>query len=117
MLTRLNSAPNQDLVAAEARYHRKKNCLATYLNTASIAAAQNQTPTESPHIDAIEKLIEEFKPSIEKDNCVILLSTLRKRLWEILEEKGVKDVQGYSSQRLKVQLQKLWPEVVYAPQV
>jgi hypothetical protein len=38
MIRRLNGVPNGDLVAMEARYHRKRNCLSTYINPRNISA-------------------------------------------------------------------------------
>ena len=38
MITRLHGVVNGDLVAVEARYHRKKNCVSTYINPRNVSS-------------------------------------------------------------------------------
>ena len=66
MVTRLRGAANGDLVAVEARYHRKKN----------VAAKMKTWKEENAYEKTIHQLIEDFKPKIESKQ-VFLLSTPR----------------------------------------
>ena len=55
---------NGDLVAAEARYHRKKGCLSHYISERNIKALQS-TPKKCELTTACEILKEEYKSTIE----------------------------------------------------
>ena len=85
--TRLLSSKG-DLVAVEARYHRDKSCLATY-----IAERNNNTFKTLPEQSKLEKSVailkEEFKEKIEIEKCVFELSFLRSRLMEICKANNV----------------------------
>ena len=54
MLARMLSS-NGELVAVEARYHRDKGCLRTYINERNVNAA-NTTPEKSSHVKVCEML-------------------------------------------------------------
>ena len=104
MITRLRGVVNRDLVAVEARYHRKKNCVSSYINTRNIAAKQkSSTNIDIIHDRAIVKLIDEFRPKIEC-NEVFLLSTLRTSYLQHLKDMNEEYHCMYTSQKLKVKL-------------
>jgi hypothetical protein len=117
MIRRLNGVPNGDLVAMDARYHRKKNCLSTYINPRNISAQRKsiQDSTKSKHDIALLKLIEELKPKIEMKH-VFLLNSLRNRYRELLEVEGCVDPHLYTSQKLKERLMTEYPSLAFVPQ-
>ena len=56
IITRLLGIANSDLVAVEARYHRVKGCIVSYLNPRNIISKQGQY-IESAHSDALHTLL------------------------------------------------------------
>ena len=116
MVARLYGVPNGDLVAVEARYHRSKNCFATYINERNISAHETKEHTESVIKVALHELIEEFRVSIIERRGVFLLTTLKQRYAELLGGKGVQHSEMYLTKRLKSDLAKEWPELAFIPQ-
>ena len=110
MITRLEGV-GPDLVAKDARYHRKRNCLSKYLN-------QKEEESSKSHVSelhsALSKLTEEYHDSIVQDRQVHMLSTLTNRFNELLERQGCSSL--YTSQHLKQRLQKKWPTVLFLQQ-
>ncbi|WAQ95803.1 DHGL-like protein [Mya arenaria] len=90
IIDRLSAVANGDLVAVEARYHRRKGCLATYY---SYARTGGRTPPKTVFIEsdkyseiyikAAERLKEECEHSIVVQNKVFYLSTLRERFIQV----------------------------------
>lgn len=115
MITRLRGVINGDLVAAEARYHRKRNCVSSYLNIRNIAASRRLSTTKEDNIHsrAIQQLIIEFRPKIETKQ-VFLLSTLRTYYRQLIEDTD--ESSTYTSQNLKLKLQKEWPTLAFIHQ-
>lgn len=114
--TRLLGIGHSDLVAVEARYHRKKGCLATYINPNSIAAIKRQQDgCESLYNNAICTLIEEYKSLIIEQRQVFLLSSIKERFHSILIDSG-DGPPAYSSQTLKQRLQRDCPHFAFIPQ-
>lgn len=76
MIRRLNDVPNGDLVAIEERYHRKRNCLSTYINPRNVAVQKKSAKhsIQSIHDTALSRLTEEFKPKIEAKQVYFLNS-------------------------------------------
>ena len=77
MMARLHGVANGDLVAIEARYHRKKNCYTHYIDPKQIATQASRTENVSVFNQKVHELIKEFKPAIIENREVFLLSTLR----------------------------------------
>ncbi len=73
MLNRLHGVSNGDLVAVNARYHRK-NCYTKYFKQNVVA---KDRPAETHMI--LERVIDEYKSVIIGDSHVVLLSTIRNR--------------------------------------
>ena len=63
MLVRLGEAPNGDLVAIVARYHRSK-CYTSYINPRNIAAIQAQSKMDSQQDKALKIIIDEITQEI-----------------------------------------------------
>lgn len=98
-----------DLVAAEARYHQKKNCISHYIRSATI--------TNEAKISANMKVLYEIKSEFEKpimiEKQVFRLSTLRDRYRELAKCTDIQNPLNYTSQHLKQQLQLIWPELSF----
>lgn len=114
IITRLLGIANSDLVAVEARYHRVKGCIVSYLNPRNIISKQGQY-IESAHSDALHTLIDEYEAPITRDKQVFTLSTLTKRYNELLNDLGIHS-DNYTSQNLKQKLKKISPNWVFFPQ-
>ena len=114
MLARLLGIPNEDLVACEARYHRKKTCFLKYIGEKQDKAVDNLCGNMI-HKVAREKLIDEYHDRIIIGKEVVMLSSLRERYFELLEEAGLYDT-VYSSNQLKKMLGQCWPEVSFLHQ-
>ena len=106
MLARLSEVPNGDLVAIEARYHRKA-CYVNYL-------VRNDKPVQGPSSAiigcAIKKLSCEILPSIERKQ-IFLLSDLRKKFNSYLIGQSDIDI-TYTSRKLKTMLEQEWSDTV-----
>lgn len=112
LLTRLQGVVNGDLVAVEARYHKK---CSTYYNPRNITASAKVTSRETLFNKCIQLLIDEFKQSIEAKQ-VFLLTTITNRFKELLSENGHGGSEKYTTQKLKHQLMREWPGVSFIPQ-
>lgn len=120
IIDRLSSVPNGDLVSVEARYHRRKGCLATYL---SYARTDGRTPPKNVPSEtdkynkiyklAAERLKEEYTHSIVVQNKVYYLSTLKERFNQVATAEGCKTAHSYKSSYLKKLLSDIWPEITF----
>ncbi len=98
LLTRFNSLPNGDLVAAEARYHRgKKLCFPKYTHF----TIQNQSADKNTFKVALNQIIVEYNDSIINEKEVYLLTTPREWFHTILHDAGVVNAETYTSHYLK----------------
>ena len=113
MKTRLCGVPNRDLVACEARYHRKKNCLAHYIDPVRIARMTTPSKDQSLHKKTLEQVISEFSEPIVKEKQVFPLETLKSRFLELARENNVENPESYSTQHLKGQFMKIWPDISF----
>ena len=50
MITRLRGVVNRDLVAVEASYHGKNNCVSSYINTRNIEHQYRSYPRQSNYL-------------------------------------------------------------------
>jgi hypothetical protein len=118
MLARLYGVPNGDLVAYDARYHRTKNCLSKYLQ-GQISTITYQIP-DNDETDkfkiACRKLVSEFQHRILQEKEVFLLTTLKQRYQELLEEEGIETACEYRSNKLKNILSQHWEDISFIPQ-
>ena len=96
MVTRLTGIPNGDLVAVEARYHRKKACYLKYK----------------------KKLCALPSTDISSDNAKLICETVTKLMSEyysqIIDDKQL--TESYRSQYLKRQLTKKYPALCFISQ-
>jgi hypothetical protein len=115
MMTRLQSVPNSDLVAIEARYHRKKSCYIKYISKSGVVANQKRTQQLDAHNASVRKLISELTSPILEHRNIFFLITMKKRFLEILADEGVDHPESYTYQHLKRPL-KEWPKVAFIPQ-
>jgi hypothetical protein len=106
MLARLCGVTNGDLMAADARYHRRKGCLGFYINPRNIAAAKQEQ--EHSHVHAHKKAImylkEQWYDQIVEEKQVFLLTTLTQAYRELLHNEGVPNSYLYRANSLKTQL-------------
>lgn len=116
MLARLHGVPNGDLVAVEARYHRKKNCYSHYIDTKSTFTQTSTMGNVGIFTQQLHELINEFKPAIIENRQVFLLNTMRDRFQVMLKTAGQDNVESYTSQKLKKQLFKEWPDISFIAQ-
>lgn len=116
MLLRLRGVPNRDLVAIEARYHRKKGCYTKYVRSRNIAAFVNPTKMDNAYLNVVRQLVEEFRPSIIENKEVFLLPTLKKRFHQLAVESGVENPDSYKSYNLKRRLMQVCPQLSFIPQ-
>ncbi|CAC5361553.1 unnamed protein product [Mytilus coruscus] len=117
MLLRLSEVPNGNLVAIEARYHRKKSCIASYLNLKSIeATTKNVSETQTRYDEVLNELMTEVRSNIVEQKQVYLLSTLLSRFVERLAKSNGPNAQQYRSQLLKAKLISKYPELSFIPQ-
>ena len=117
---------NDDLMAAEAKYH--KNCYSLY-TAKKVRDDKGESSNESHHENAFKQLVEELRPGLEQGRAYDMASLLIKYR-DYLSEKGVPG-DGYTSQRLKdrlkssfgeeiifhQQLGKAKPELIYSSNV
>lgn len=103
---------NDDLIAAEAKYH--KNCYSLYTAVSSKKATKESnkcaSKAETEHEKSFRQLIDELKPGIEKGKAYDITG-LTKRYRKILEEKGVAS-EVYTSQHLKDRLKNAFGETI-----
>ena len=69
---------NGYLVAVEARYHRDKGCLRTYINKRNDKAA-NTTPEKTSHVKECEILKNELHKTVVNEKRVCELADLKER--------------------------------------
>lgn len=105
---------NGNLVAVEARYHRKKGCLASYLSDQHKSAVN--TPRKSKFEDAVKLLKSEIKDAIEIDKQIIEFSEIKSRIIELCAENSV-DIgnNNLKSKHIKHVLGQVWPELRFIP--
>lgn len=115
-ITRLRGVPNGDLVAIEARYHQGKNCLSHYISQRNVSSTKKDAQRKSVYCQAISKTKDEFYHQIMEDRDVFLLTSMRARFAEIVQEIEPGDPVLYKSCNFKTQLQKEWPELCFIAQ-
>ena len=116
MLLRLRGVPHGDLVAIEARYHRKKGCYTRYVSYRNISASVNQSKIDNAYLKAIRNLVEEYRPAIIENKEVYLLTTLKERFLQLAIENGVDNPDSYKSFNLKRQLMQECPHLSFISQ-
>ena len=104
MLARMLS-PNGDLVAVEARYHRDKGCLRTYINERNVKAA-NTTPDLSSHVKVCEMLKIELYQAVVHEKRVC-----KERFIEIAYENKFLVNSNIATNSFKNILSSTWPEL------
>ena len=116
---------NNDLMAAEAKYH--KNCYSHY-TAKKVRDDKGESSNESHHENAFKQLVEELRPGLEQGQAYDMVSLLIKYR-DHLSEKGVPG-DSYTSQRFlwrsgsygeeitfHQQLGKAKPELIYSSNV
>ena len=109
MLARMLSS-NWDLVAVEARYHRDKGCLRTYINERNVKAA-NTTPEKSSHVKVCEMLKIELYQAVVHEKRVCELAVLKERFIEIASENKILVNSNIATNSFKKILSSTWPEL------
>ncbi|XP_053373036.1 uncharacterized protein LOC123541526 [Mercenaria mercenaria] len=110
LLKRLISV-NGDLVAAEARYHRKKGCLVRYLK--KTIEKQVGTSTEKENLDTVTlQLIDTLKEDIEQNGKVFEVPEVKCSFLNLCKEKGLL-IDTIKTKTLKRLFHKYWPEVKF----
>lgn len=84
MLVRLSEVSNGDLVAIEARYHRKKNCYSSYIRPRSVFASQKQNELIKNEDNALKQLVSELQQQIVEEKQVFLMSTIKERYQKLI---------------------------------
>ena len=102
MLHILNGA-NGDLIAMEAKYH--KNCFATYVSKKSTLGLVKGEAVDSPRERAFQELVIDLNAGIEQGRAYDMMSLLDKYR-DILTQKGATNPESYTTQNLKIRLQK-----------
>ena len=102
MLHILNGV-NGDLIAMEAKYH--KNCFATYVSKKSTLGLAKGEAVDSPHERAFQELVIDLNAGIEQGRAYDMMSLLAKYR-DILTQKGATNPESYTTQNLKIRLQK-----------
>ena len=116
VVSRLKSITEGDLNAVNARYHRKKGCLAKYLVSENRRLREMQTDASGIATSAISLLKEEFEQSIVNERKVFKMTTLKSRFLEIANEISKENLPSYKSSTFKRQLKRNWPSVDIIPQ-
>ena len=91
-------------------------CNVHYVDEQNIASKVSQLKTTNIHKQAVHMLIEEFRSPIIEESNVFLLTTLRDRFRDLLKQLGHDNPEAYSSQKLKLKLEKEWPEMYFVSQ-
>jgi len=102
MLHILNGV-NGDLIAAEAKYH--KNCFATYVSKKSTLCLAKGEAVDSPHERAFQELVIDLASGIKQGKAYDMMSLLGK-CQDILMQKGASNPESYTTQNVKIRLQK-----------
>lgn len=104
-----------DLVAVEARYHRKKGCLANYLSDRHTKLA---TKSESVLEVLCKELKVELYTLVEVNKHVCDLSDITSRLQELAKSKNsnIEKCQ-INGKQVKRMLQRVWPEIRFTSRV
>ena len=116
MLNRLQGVPNGDLVAVEARYHRKTACFVKYTDCRKFPAPGKDTKSSKAYVIAARQLKDEFQNAIMVEKSVFQLSALKTRLCELASEVGIENTDSYTTFNFKRLLKNSWPEVSFIPQ-
>ena len=98
---------NDDLMAAEVKYH--KNCYSLY-TAKKVREDKGESSNKSHHKNAFKQLVEELRPGLEQGRAYDIASLLIKYR-DYLSEKGVPG-DGYTSQRLKDRLKSSFGEEI-----
>ena len=101
---------NNDLVAAEAKYH--KSCYASYVSKSNHKSQvfKEGEKKESVYDQAFREMAFEIKNGLESGMAHDMASLLRKYT-QLLEERGV-DGQKYTTQRLKLRMKSFLGETI-----
>ena len=102
MLHILNGV-NGNLIAMEAKYH--KNCFATYVSKKSTLGLAKGEAVDSTHERAFQELVTDLNVGIEQGRAYDMMSLLAKYR-DILTQKGATNPGSYTTQNLKIRLQK-----------
>ena len=116
MMARFCGVANGDLVAVEARYHRKKGCFSHYIKDKHVAAQQKEIDRTNANKKAIFELIEEYRPPIVQEKQVFPLTTLKTQFQEIAATAEIENSEVYSSHRIKKQLMEECPDIAFISQ-
>jgi len=113
MITRLNGTPNQDLVAAEAKYHRQKGCIRIYTRPNKVTEPVIPVHQQISHI-----LWEEIKDEVIANKQLYDMSELLRRFCEIAKDMTDDSDLGlsYTKQKLKRQLMNECGDLSFIPQ-
>ena len=109
MLARMLSS-NGDLVAVEARYHRDKGCLRTYINDRNVKSI-NSTPDKSSYVKACKILKYELYHSVAHEKRVCELAELKERFIDIASENKISVNSSMQTSYFKKVLGGVWPEL------
>ena len=119
VVLRMRSIPNGDLTSVQARYHRKKGCLASYLRLGK-RRIQTEMPSKTSCFTlttAIASLKDEYKQQIIDERKIVPLSKMKTRFIEILNDIEKENFKSsYGSALFKIQLKREWPDVDFYPQ-
>ena len=88
---------------AEAKCH--KNCFATYVSNKSTLCLAKGEAIDSPHERAFQELVNDLAPGIEQGRAYDMIS-LPGKYRDILTQKGAANPERYTTQNLKIRLQK-----------
>ena len=114
MIARLNGVPNQNMVAAEARYHRVKGCIRSYTNPRNIkSASTRKSDPDSAYTQVAQMLLNEVTDEIMTNKRVYEMSWLMTRFYPLGDEMGYENLQCYNTQNLKRKLQQQCPDLAF----
>ena len=109
-LLRILLGVNNDLVAAEAKYH--KICHASYISKSNLKsqAFREDAEKESVYDQAFHEMVISINGGLKSGHAYDM-SSLLKKYAELLEEKGV-DGQAYTKQKLKLRIKSHYGEEI-----
>ncbi|KAK3746850.1 hypothetical protein QZH41_000039 [Actinostola sp. cb2023] len=100
---------NNDLIAAEAKYH--KNCFALYVSKKALKSQTASTEqSESRYEAAFQEIRDVIRPGLDQGRAYSMASLLE-IYRKILQKEGINPA-SYTKQRLKVKLQKHFGESI-----
>ena len=103
-----------DLVAVEARYHRKKGCLAKYLSSNPEMTEPSSSRCKSDLDKACEHLKMDLFDAVEKQNSVYDLSKIKDLILDIAKLKQLNvDQDKLNGKQIKRVLKRVWPDLMH----